>query len=162
MNQRRQFGPLLTLRQLHFLLKFKPRLHGFLTVPTSPNALHGGLKRQGDFCLLSLQNEVRHAALYQIDGLQRGTIPLERRSPFLSSFSSKAGRSTKNSFAPKNQAGIGVRDDDTNVMRHMNTIQMRTKLPVSVDVNHPLAINRHRESHVVGFTGDTVHPLIVS
>src|SRR6266436_1203809 len=161
MNHRRQFGPLLTLRQLHFLLKANASVQRFLGVPAPTNAFYGGLKRQCNFRLLSLQNKVRKATLNNPDCLSRRATPLERCSPLLPCFSAESSRSSKKAFTSKQQPWISVRDDNPDIVSNVDTIQMRSELAMSVDVNHPLAVNRHSESHVISFTGDSVHPLIV-
>src|SRR6266404_88166 len=153
MNQRSQFGPLLTLEQLHFLLKSQASVLRFFGVPSTANALNGLLKSQRNFSLLSLQKEVRHTRLNQADGFPRRTIPIQFRPVMRFPAFRRVHASTKSVLAPKRKTRIGVRDDDTNVMRHMDTIQMGTELTVSVDVNHPLAVNRHRESCVIDFRG---------
>jgi hypothetical protein len=157
LNHGRKFGPLLTLQDLHLLLKRSPNIHRFLGVSTTTDTLHCFLKSQGKFRLFSLEKKVRHTSTEDVYGLSRSNRPPQNRTP-LSSFAFRSIRIPAEFVsAPNRESRVGVRDNDSDVVSSIGPLQMFAPLTVRVDVDHSFAVDRHRESHVVGFRY-TVHP----
>lgn len=158
MNKRRKFGPLLTLRDLHLLLKSDANIYRFFGVPAPTKPFrHCVLEGQRESSLLSLEQEVRHTTSEKINSLPRTDRPSQGRTPLLTASFGWIRISSKLRPAPQSQARIGVGDNDADIVSRVRPIQVLAPLPMCVDVDHPLAVNCHRQSHIVGFRG-SVHP----
>ena len=150
---------LLTLQQLHLLLKFDPSIQRFCGVPLAPNARNSFLKSQRSLSLLALKHEVGHAPTKDCDSLSGRNIPLESVSPFRIVFDLNIRASLKRGLAPKRQSGVGVDDDNSDVVSFMDTSKVRPELPMGMNINHSFAINSHRQSTPIQISRHLSEPL---
>src|SRR5260370_39783223 len=109
MNQRRQFGPLLTLEQLHLLLKLNPSSKRFFGVTAPADSLNGSLERESDFRLLSFQQKVWHAVSHDLDCLSRRAVPIQSRPVRFSLRFFRIGATAKSLLAPMRQPRVSAR-----------------------------------------------------
>jgi hypothetical protein len=160
MNQRRKFGPLLTLRQLHLLLKSQASVDRFFGVPRPSDSFYGRLECKRDVSLFSLKQKVRQAVENDIDRFPGRTVPVQFFSPLGTRSLFRAGGPTKILFTPKRKTRIRVRDDDSNVVRYMYPSKMFSELLVGVNIDHSFTVDVRRESRPINFRwhDPSVHP----